>query len=107
MKLRYELYSFFLEVPLHQINDLLCSFGYSKGSGAGRLLVKAQRLARDMRDPRKLAIRKLKKLLRAGRQRLMVSEEIQEIGDGLKRVVDLVRDGRRQTSRSRQLFRAA
>lgn len=59
--------------------------------------MEAQRLPGNLRDARKLLLGKLQVGAGLRRQGLMVHEE-EQVGDGLKRVIDLVRDGGRKSA---------
>ena len=65
--------------------------------------METQGLCGDLGDACKLLIREFQVILR-GAAHLFHAEEIQKVGDGLERVVDLVRDGGGKPAHRGELF---
>src|SRR5271157_458425 len=78
-------------------------FGKLYLDGGTGLAVKTERLPGDVSDPLQLSVRHLQHL-RACRGRILQLGEIDKVGNGLQRVVDLMRNGRREAARGGQLL---
>jgi hypothetical protein len=72
----------------HGFDDL----GHARVRRKGGLPVEAEGLLGDFGDAGELVGRHLRVLERFGIERLVLTEQVEEIGDGLERIVDLVRD---------------
>jgi hypothetical protein len=68
------------------------------------LAVEAKRLSRNLRDTRELRLRHVDVNPQGVGKRLIELNQIQEIGNGFERIVDLVRDGAREATDGSQLF---
>ena len=66
--------------------------------GQGRLTVKAQGLLRHFRDARNFLLRQDGVPGRLRIQRRLVPQQVQQIGDCLQRIIDLMRDGSRKAA---------
>ena len=66
--------------------------------------MKTQRLCGDLRDALQLRLRHVHINLELLRQIARLRDQVEQIGDRLKRIVDLMRDRRRQPPHSGQLF---
>ena len=72
--------------------------------GRDRLAMEAQGLGGDLRDARQLRLRHVDVHLQGLGQRRVERDEVEQVGDGFERIVDLMRDGARQTADGGQLL---
>ena len=76
-------------------------------AGAGGVAVEAEGLLGDLRDAREFVVGGLEHALDGGGHGGVCLAEIDEVGDRLERVVDLVRDGGGEAAGGGELFRLA
>ena len=89
--------------PLHQQKNLLQHLLQVDDDRRLRLAIESEHGAADLRDASQFLLGHVHKLPRLFR-RSAVAHEVEQIGDRIERVVDLVRDGRGQPPRDSELF---
>ena len=92
---------------LDKIQDRIQQFGHAGAVRLCRLAVEAQRLLSDIGDAAALAFRHGHVLHCRFIQVAEIAQQVQQVGDRLQRIIDLVRDRCSEAPRRSQLLRLA